>query len=88
MSGWDNVTADAIRDELAGFAGDAGTAADGWLTLAELSARFGVNRHAMAAWLELRQGEGALERSERPGQGVDGRRITRTVYRLVEQRES
>lgn len=86
MTGWDSITADEIRDELAGFTGDDGMGVDdGWLTLAELSAKLRLNRHPLAQWLKRRMAEGEVERGERRALGVDGRRITQAVYRLVEQ---
>lgn len=85
MTGWDSITADMIRDELAGYTGDDGMGPEqGWLTVAELAERLRMNRHAVALWLNLQLAAGAVEQGERPARGIDGRRIRQRVYRLVD----
>lgn len=88
MTGWDAITADMIRDELAGFTEDSGISAeDGWYALDELTVKLGIDRHPLAKWLKPRIASGEVEVGERPDRAVDGRRIRRKVYRLVRAAE-
>jgi hypothetical protein len=85
MNGWDGITSEQIRDELAGYTGDDGMSADdGWLTVMEVAERLRMNRHDVALWVKLKLAAGAVEQGERQARGIDGRRIRQRVYRMVE----
>jgi len=88
MTSWADITVDELRDELDAYMGDEGMGvADGWYTVDELAALYGVDVHTVRNWIRQLAAQGRVEHGRRPARGLDGRRIRRKVYRLVEQEQ-
>ena len=84
MTGWADITIEELRAELDAYAGEDGMGmAEGWYTMEELTALYKGERHTLQRWLTQLRERGRVEQGKRPDRAVDGRRIYRTVYRLV-----
>ena len=85
MSGWDGLSLEALRSELDTYAGGPlCPASEGWRTVDELAAQYGINRHTISMMIKTLMEHGRVERGERLGRRVDGVRCRQIVYRLVD----
>ncbi len=86
MRGWDELSLDALRAELDSYAGEPKCpASEGWRTIGELAAQFGVAQHTMSLMLAEYLAHGRVEQGERHGRRRDGVRCKTMVYRWVEK---